>query len=48
MVEKEVLDLLRILDIGYTILVAREIKLVSRHSTLAWMVQSSGIKWEAG
>ena len=52
MVEKEVLALLRILDIGYTMLVAREIKVLTRHSTLAWLVQSSGLngklgRWEA-
>ena len=43
MVDKEVLALLRILDIGYTMLVAREIKVLTRHSTLAWLVQSSGL-----
>ena len=48
MVEKEVLALLRILDIGYTILVAREIKVFTRHSTLAWLVQSSGLNGRLG
>ena len=43
MVKKEVLALLRILDIGYTMLVAREIKVLTRHTTLAWLVQSSGL-----
>ena len=52
MVEKEVLALLRILDIDYTMLVARKIKVATRHSTLAWLVQSSGVngrlgRWEA-
>ena len=47
-VEKEGLALLRIPDIGYTMLVARDIKVFTRHPTLAWLVQSSGIKWEAG
>ena len=41
LVEKEVLDLLRILNIGYTMLVTREIKVLTPHSTLAWLVQSS-------
>ena len=48
MVEKEVLALLRILDIGYTILVSREIKVLTRHSTLAWLVQSSGLNGRLG
>ena len=48
MVEKEVLALLRILDIGYTMLVSREIKVLTRHSTLAWLVQSSGLNGRLG
>ena len=48
MVEKEVLALLRILDICYTMLVAREIKVLTRHSTLARMVQSSGLNGRLG
>ena len=43
MVEKEVLALLRILDVCYTMLVSREIKVLTRHSTLAWLLQSSGL-----
>ena len=43
MVEKEVLALLRILDINYTMLVSREIKVLTRHSTLAWLSESLGL-----
>ena len=35
MVEKEVLDLLRMLDICYTMLISREITVLTRYSTLA-------------
>ena len=42
MVETEDFSLLRILYIGYTMLVSREIQVLTRHSTLAWLVQSSG------
>jgi hypothetical protein len=50
--DKEVLALLRILDVCYTLLVSRSIKGLSRHSTLAWPFSSSGFdgrlgKWEA-
>ena len=48
MVEKEILALLRILDIGYTMLVSREIKVLTRHSTLAWLVQSTGLNGRLG
>ncbi|KAE8982055.1 hypothetical protein PR002_g23640 [Phytophthora rubi] len=41
-VDKEVLALLRILDVCYTQLVTRSIKVSTRHSTLAWLVNSSG------
>ncbi|POM79801.1 Reverse transcriptase, partial [Phytophthora palmivora] len=52
MVDKEVLALLRILDICYTQLVTRPIKVLSRYSTLAWLLNSSGFdgrlgKWAA-
>ena len=43
MVEEEVLDILRILDLCYTMLVGREIKALTRHSTLAWLLQSLGL-----
>ena len=48
MVEKEVLALLRMLDVCYTILVARNIKVLTRYSTLAWLVQSSGLNGRLG
>ena len=40
MVKKEVLALLRILNICYTMLVSREITVLSRYSTLAGIVRS--------
>ncbi|CAH0519308.1 unnamed protein product [Peronospora belbahrii] len=43
MVEKEVLALLPILDIGYTMLVSHAIKALIRLSTLVWLVQSSEV-----
>ena len=43
LVETEGLALLLILYIGYTMLAAREIKVVTLHLTLAWLVQSSGL-----
>ncbi|CAI5725192.1 unnamed protein product [Peronospora effusa] len=40
LVDKEVLAILRILDLYYTSLVTRPIKVLTRHSTLAWLVRS--------
>ena len=48
MVEKEGLSLLRILDIGYTMLVSREIKVLTRYSTLTWLMQSFGLNERLG
>ena len=48
MVEKEVLSLLRMLDICYTMLVSREITELTRYSTLAWLLQSSGLNGRLG
>ena len=48
MVEKEVLALLKILDVCYVRLVCREIKVLTRYSTLAWLVQSSGLNGRLG
>ena len=48
MVEKEVLSLLRMLDVGYTMLVSREITVFTRRSTLAWLLQSSGLNGRLG
>ncbi|POM65029.1 LOW QUALITY PROTEIN: Reverse transcriptase [Phytophthora palmivora] len=52
MVDKEVLALLRMLDVCYTQLVTRPIKVLSRYSTLAWLLNSTGFdgrlgKWAA-
>ena len=48
LVEKEVLALLRILEICYTMLVSREVRVLTRYSTLAWLVQSSGLNGRLG
>ncbi|POM80706.1 LOW QUALITY PROTEIN: Reverse transcriptase [Phytophthora palmivora] len=48
MVDKEVLALLRILDICYTQLATRSIKVLTRHSTLAWLLHSSGLQGRLG
>ncbi|OWZ04850.1 LOW QUALITY PROTEIN: reverse transcriptase [Phytophthora megakarya] len=42
--EKEVLALLRILDLYYNLLVGREIRVLTRHSTLACLFKSSGLQ----
>ena len=47
-VEKEVLALLRVLEICYTMLVSREIKVLTRFSTVAWLIQSSGLNGRLG
>ncbi|POM65108.1 LOW QUALITY PROTEIN: Reverse transcriptase, partial [Phytophthora palmivora] len=48
MVDKEVLALLRILDICYTQLATRSIKVLTRHSTLVWLLHSSGLQGRLG
>ncbi|POM68506.1 LOW QUALITY PROTEIN: Reverse transcriptase [Phytophthora palmivora] len=48
MVDKEVLALLRIVDICHTQLVTRSIKVLTRHSTLAWLLHSSGLQGRLG
>ena len=48
MVEKEVLALLHILNIGSTMLVAREIKVLTRHLTFSWLLQSSDLNGRLG
>ncbi|POM62380.1 LOW QUALITY PROTEIN: reverse transcriptase [Phytophthora palmivora] len=48
MVDKEVLALLRILNICYTQLATRSIKVLTRHSTLAWLLHSSGLQGRLG
>ena len=47
-VEKEVLALLRIFEVCYTTLVSREIMVLTRHSTLAWLMQSRGLNGRLG
>ena len=48
MVEKEVLALLRILDVCCNMLVSQEIKVLTRYSTLAWLVQFPGLNGRLG
>ncbi|POM70381.1 Reverse transcriptase, partial [Phytophthora palmivora] len=48
MVDKEVLALLRMLDVCYTQLVTRPIKVLSRYSTLAWLLNSTGFDGRLG
>ncbi|KAE8980853.1 hypothetical protein PR003_g24467 [Phytophthora rubi] len=47
-VEKEVLALLRVLDLGHNLLVGREIKVLARYSTLAWLFRSTGLQGRLG
>ncbi|POM77680.1 Reverse transcriptase, partial [Phytophthora palmivora] len=47
-VEKEVLALLRILDLGYNMLVGRRIRALTRYSTLAWLFRSTGLQGRLG
>ncbi|OWZ11936.1 hypothetical protein PHMEG_00014969 [Phytophthora megakarya] len=46
--EKEVLALLRILDLYYNLLVGREIRVLTRYSTLAWLFKSAGLQGRLG
>ena len=48
MVEKDVLALLRMLDICYTTLVSRAIAVLTRYSTIAWLLQISGLNGRLG
>ncbi|KAE8885330.1 hypothetical protein PF005_g5619 [Phytophthora fragariae] len=43
-VEKEVLALLRMLDLGYSMLAGRPIQVLARHSTLAWLFRAAGLQ----
>ncbi|POM80532.1 Reverse transcriptase, partial [Phytophthora palmivora] len=47
-VEKEVLALLRILDLGYNMLVGRRIQVLTRYSTLVWLFRSTGLQGRLG
>ncbi|OWZ07874.1 LOW QUALITY PROTEIN: reverse transcriptase [Phytophthora megakarya] len=46
--EKEVLALLRILDLNYNTLVGRPIHVLTRHSTLAWLFRSTALHRRIG
>ncbi|OWZ10981.1 reverse transcriptase [Phytophthora megakarya] len=46
--EKEVLALLRILDLNYNALVGRPIHVLTRHSTLAWLFRSTALQGRLG
>ncbi|OWZ16402.1 reverse transcriptase [Phytophthora megakarya] len=46
--EKEVLALLRILDLNYNALVGRPIRVLTRHSTLAWFFRSTALQGQLG
>ncbi|ETO60053.1 hypothetical protein F444_21691 [Phytophthora nicotianae P1976] len=48
MVENEILALLRILDVCYSTLVTRPIKVLTRHFTLAWLMRSTGLQNRLG
>ncbi|OWZ12350.1 reverse transcriptase [Phytophthora megakarya] len=46
--EKEVLALLRILVLYYNLLMGREIRVLTRHSMLAWLLKSTGLQGHLG
>ncbi|KAG3142146.1 hypothetical protein PC128_g24842 [Phytophthora cactorum] len=46
--EKEVLALLRILDVCYSLLVPRSVKVLTRYSTLVWLMRSPGLQGKLG
>ncbi|OWZ09793.1 LOW QUALITY PROTEIN: reverse transcriptase [Phytophthora megakarya] len=46
--EKKVFALRRILDLYYNLLVGREIRVLTRHSTLAWLFKSTGLQGRLG
>ena len=48
MVETEVLAFLRILCLGYTMLVGREIKVLSCHFTMAWLLKLPKLNGRSG
>ncbi|KAE9082173.1 hypothetical protein PF006_g26971 [Phytophthora fragariae] len=47
-VEKEVLSLMRMLDLGYSMLAGRPIQVLARHSTLAWLFRAAGLQGRLG
>ncbi|OWZ06369.1 reverse transcriptase [Phytophthora megakarya] len=46
--EKEVLALLRILDLNYNALIGRPIHVLTRHSTLTWLFRSTALQGRLG
>ncbi|OWZ09555.1 reverse transcriptase [Phytophthora megakarya] len=46
--EKEVLAVLRVLDLNYNTLVGRPIRVLTRHSTLAWLFRSNALQGRLG
>ncbi|OWZ04196.1 reverse transcriptase [Phytophthora megakarya] len=46
--KKEVLGLLRIFDFYYNLFVGREIRVLTRHSTLAWLFKATGLQGPLG
>ncbi|GMF31897.1 unnamed protein product [Phytophthora fragariaefolia] len=47
-VDKEVLDLMRMFEVNYTLLTTRSIVVLTRRSTLAWLVNSTGFQGRLG
>ena len=47
-VEKEVMALLRVLDVCYTTLSSREITVLTQHASLAWLMPSRGLNGKLG
>ncbi|KAG3069596.1 hypothetical protein PI125_g23174 [Phytophthora idaei] len=47
-VEKEILALLRVLDLNYKLLVGRPIRILTRYSTLVWLFKSAGLQGRLG
>ena len=47
-VEKEMMVVLRVMDVCYTTLASREITVLTRHSTLAWLMQYRGLNGGLG
>ncbi|KAG3053216.1 hypothetical protein PI125_g26040 [Phytophthora idaei] len=47
-VEKEILALLRVLDLNCNLLVGRPIRILTRYSTLAWLFKSAGLQGRLG
>ena len=48
MVKKKVLALFLILDLCYTMLVSRLVRVLTRYTTLSWLIQSAGLNGRLG